>query len=426
MTNIRLLFFPLALCALLSSFADVLAWDNAHFYRASYPGHEPRLEYPWLGSLDISLAGGSSSCGRNACGTKVPLLDIYGTYNMQALGEGVPNKDPNNILDLTMIMLAQLPSRDGFGHLSACGTFDITEAQFLLTQNLTCGWFFQLHFPLRKLSISTIRFTDLSPDDNACPNKNTPEWQTFLSLFDAIMARYNLNTKSATETGVGDTTLSLGWTVNYEETEWFDFIDATISLGILFPTGKKQNPNKVFSLPLGYNGHPGLPICTSASIGLYDWLTLGFYFDSIIFGKATRCMRIKTSCQQSGLIKLASTSATIQAGSLWHIGSYVKADHFCHGLSGILGASYAQKNGDSISSTCNSTCFNADIACTDPVLQSWKMPTLHLALEYDFTTPESRWGTRIGAFYNRVIGGRRVFNTNMAGVCAGFDIAIIF
>lgn len=257
------------------------ALDNAHFYRAAYQGPEPRLEHPWLGSLEITFGGGTTSRGLNGMGQSVPLLDIYGLYNMQILGQGVPNKDITNPLDLILILLEELPQRGTFGKFSYSGNFSMAEGMFFVTQNLDRGFFLQLHIPVRRLSINSIGFVDLSPNDDLCPNVNTPQWQAFLANFDAILTRYNLDTGPSSESGVGDISMLVGWTINYENTTWFDYLDATLKTGVLLPTGKKKNEDKVFDISLGYNGLAALPLSCTGSAGMYEWITVGGYIEAL-------------------------------------------------------------------------------------------------------------------------------------------------
>jgi hypothetical protein len=401
------------------------ACDNAHFYRATYFGPEPRLTYPWLTSLEGSIARGYTSHSLNGCGTTVPLFDLYGVQNMQVLGKEVPNKDMINMQDLIITLLEELPSNGNFGHVSIPGTFEIVEGILLATQNLTCGFFLQVHAPIRNVHLQPSGFNDLSPDTPLIPNKNTPVWQSFLLQFDQILQRYNLSPQPIHKTGFGDTTALVGWSVNYEDTRWCDYIDATIKTGILFPTGAKRNENKIFDIALGYNGHLGLPVSLAGSIGIYEWLTLGGYAEAIFFGARTAQVRMKTAFEQSGLIKLAQGVATSHAGTVWLTGGYVKADHFCRGLSIIIGYSYAQKSNDILTPT-NQVLFNATIVNSDQQLASWNRHTLHALAEFDLTQEDNWWGVRLGIFYNRSLGGRHIFKTSMLGAYTGLEVACSF
>lgn len=409
----------------------IKAIDNAHFYRASnalYPIYEPRLTKPWLTSFDATVGHGSTdhAFGRHelhhATGCRTPLLNLYGPHNMHELGAGVPGKDPTNPLDLALINLEAVPTRECFGQLLFLGDFAITEANFIVTQNLTCGLFLQAHLPVRRISISCTRFRDLSPTDTIFPNAKTPQWVTFLSLFDQILERYNIDAGPVRERGVGDLSLLVGWSYHYNKTKIIDFFDACITIGCLTPTGKKKNEDKAFSLPLGYDGHVGFPLHVSAAFGCYGWLNVGFHAYALIFGDKTRTIRLKTNAAQNGFITLAQGSARVDAGTLWGAHGYFKADHIIKGLSLLVGYSFDEKSEDRLT-VCDPTTFNGSIANSDQIHKRWFMHTIHFMGEYDFATEELPYGPRINAFFNLVAGGKRVFKTGAGGIGIGLDCA---
>lgn len=397
------------------------AYDNVHFYRATNLFPEPRLSKDFLSTFDFSAAVGFTRTSLNSDGKEVPLFDLWGPNNMHELGINVPCKDLTNPLDLILQQLSLTPSRDCFATFSIGGRFTVIEAIASYIQNFKRGIFIHFYLPIRHFEFKDIRFCDLSPTCG-CPNINTPIWQSFLNNFDAILARYFLSRTPHTETGVGDLTIFLGWTHNYQDTTLLDFVDLTIKAGLLVPTGKKQNVNNIFSLPTGYNGHIGFDLSTDFAMGAFEWLTIGLHADGLIFADKTRFVRIKTAAAQSGIIKLAKAVAKVELGSIWHIGAYLKADHFVRGLSFLLGYSFAHKTNDEIKIPCSECFFNPSVANTDEMLQSYTMHTLHYFLEYDFSRENIIFCPRIAIFFNQVVGGKRIFKTNMFGGNFGFDL----
>lgn len=399
----------------------LIARDNSHFYRASYFFGEPRFEKPWLTSLDATMAGGSSSHSRSCCKDKTTLLNIYGLHNTHKLGVAVPGKDATNALDILLDDLAALDERDSFAQLRFDGTFKIKEAQFMLTQNLSHGFFTNMHVPVRRLSIKEPDYVDQSPHDNATLSSSNPTWQNFLDNFDNILVSYNLNRCAIRTSGIGDTTLVLGWTNNYQKTKKWDFVDTTLQAGVLIPTGKEKNEDVVFDLPLGYNGFYGVPVNFDMSFGIFDWITLGTHFDATFFLSKTKDVRMKTALAQNGFIKLAKGTATVRHGKLFNAGTYVKADHVAGGLSLLFAYNYAHKMQDSVTPHDTAT-FNKTIVETDGIYRPWKVHTLNFLLEYDFTKEGDPFGPRVGLFYNNQVGGKRAFNTNMIGANVGVEI----
>ncbi|MCA9769770.1 hypothetical protein KC460_00165 [Candidatus Dependentiae bacterium] len=432
--------FLLAACLTIFCLQSTIAIDDTHFYRATnflpiY--HEPHFAEKGLTSFDIFVSHGSTrkarahqddlkkdKCTKKDC-CDLLLLNICGLHNMHKLGEGVPDKDPTNPADLALINLEALPGRDCFGKLLFGGEFNITEAYLFFTQNLARGLFIQAHLPIRHLEINCITFTDQSPTDSECPNINTPEWQTFLNIFDDILTRYNLDITDFKETAIGDTTLFLGYAYHYEDTEILDFFDVTLRVGVLIGTGKQKDQNKAFSIDHGYGGHMGIPFNAAAALGAYEWLTVGAHVHGTVFAKKTKEIRMKTSTAQNGFITLAKDTATIDKGSLWGAHMYLKADHVLHGFSATVGYSFSYKRDDFVC-PCDLDIFDKCIVNSDCLFKEWKNHTFHLFIEYDFSTNRHHIGPRIGGFFNWQVGGTRVFKTHTGGSNFGIDMSWFF
>lgn len=409
--------------ALLLSVFSLAAFDFPHFYRAAYFFGEPRLEKDKLTSLDVTVAAGSTCKARDCAGNTICLLDIYGLHNMQKLGAGLPYKDPTNPADTALIYLSRIPSpRNGFAQLSFGGKFKLMEAIFSFAQNITRGLFAQCFVPVKRMKLCDINCQDLSPNDPAYPNVNHPYWQMFRNLFHQILARHCLCLRNYCNTDIGDVAVLLGWTLNHEETKVLDYIDLTVKAGVSIPLGRERSINRAFDIPPGYDGHTGIPLQLDASVGAFEWLTLGAHGDFIPFFSKTKEIRMKTDFNQCGFIKLAQGCATVKKGLVFDVGAYIKADHFTRGLSFIVGYTYCKKYKDELTPQ-NMCLFDSRIVNTDPMLHEWEMHTAHFVLEYDFAREEHRLAPRIALFYNWQFAGKMIFQTSMGGGTFGFDIA---
>lgn len=401
---------------------QLLAIDNPHFYRATNLLFEPRIEHDHLTTFNATLGGGKTSKGRSKHNELVPLFDIYGTQSLQQLSLNTIFNNPNDPFDKLLLDLAQLPHRCQFATISINGHFKIIEANLSLTHNLSHGLFLFSHIPIRRLTVKDIAFTDLSPDDTIFPNKNTPAWQAVFQNIYPLLGHYNIDAHQTTSTGVGDFSCLLGWTHNYQETQVLDFIDFTCMAGFLAPTGKRRNENQLFSLPTGYNGHWAIPLCTTASIGFYEWVTIGAYLNTLFFIDKNDTVRIKTDNEQRGIIKLGYASVADHRGPLIHTGCYFKADHVGHGVSVTAAYSFATQQKSHLTQQLPAE-FNAHTINSDTMLKGWNMHTLNFLAEYDCAQEGAKVGNRIGLFYNVQIAGSRVFDTNIFGGTYGIDIS---
>ncbi|KKP35554.1 MAG: hypothetical protein UR26_C0003G0027 [candidate division TM6 bacterium GW2011_GWF2_32_72] len=397
---------------------SIITLDNAHFYRATSFWFEPRLEKKGLTSLDVNIQTGSTQKGQDYKGQQSNILNIYGKYNMHKLGCGIESvekrKTPNAII---LDNLCKVESQNcSFGELLFSGKFNITEAQLNLYQNIANGFFIQIFVPIRKLGINKISYTDQTQD------KNNPEWQAFLNNFQNILSEYQLSICPTDQSGFGDSTLAVGWTWSNENTDMLDFIDSTIEIGLLMPTGKQQSTKKVFSMPLGYNGHWGTYLSFSLGIGIYDWITFGTHIDSIFFASKLKNTRLKTDICQSGMIKLGTDFARIEKEPIWNLALFAKADHMIKGLSFWLGYTKSIKYEDNVIPR-NSNIYPKTIVNSDLELSGWESNTINLGLEYDFSKEKYLAGLRIGGFANIPFGGKKCFLTSMVGISTGLDLA---
>ena len=129
------------------------AYDTLHFYRATPFFQKPRFERNWLSSLDINIRAGINGTAFDKEQHKVPLFDIYGTHNMKDLGAGVPrpNDEVNNPLDIILTDLEMLAGRDNFATFSIDGEIRVIEAYFHFIHNFYCGFFGEIHLPVRSI-----------------------------------------------------------------------------------------------------------------------------------------------------------------------------------------------------------------------------------------------------------------------------------
>lgn len=409
------------------------AHDISHFFRATPLFEQARLEHKGLTTFTIDCAyGATKDAESEKCSHNKTIWDVYGLSNMHELGVGVPHKDLSNPLDLLLIQLELEPGRtvqddcrtQQWAAYSVAGKFKTIDASLFAAYNITKCFFIEAHLPIRAFFFGSPCFNDVSPVDTITPNNNTPIWQAFNLSFDAILERYDLNRRASSEWGIGDLSCMLGYTYSYQKNSILDFVDATFKCGIIAPTGKKRNENKIFSLAMGNNGHIGFEGSFDTAFGIYEWLTLGTHISAIGFLDRKACIRIKTGAQQSGIVYLAKEESRITRGTIIDTGTYIKADHIVYGLSAVIGYSFTQQNKSTVS-PCNKN-FSASIASDNESLKRWKMHTIHSVIEYDFSKKQWAYGPSVSLFYNKVIGGRRIFKTDMFGGECGLNCVWTF
>ncbi|MGB8468396.1 MAG: hypothetical protein WCE21_05325 [Candidatus Babeliales bacterium] len=400
------------------------SFDNPHFYRAAYLWPEPRIEQDWLTTFDCSFGSGTTTKGYNSDGKKVSLLDIFGTQNMIAFGKNAPDLEPENELDALLIALSKLPADNEFAHLAFTGNFHIVEFMLHYYQNLIHGFFLHFHLPIRILRIDEIGYKDLSPLAGPFTAYNST-WQELLKNLKAIFNRHDIHINSTMNAGVGDLTMLAGWTWNYQGTTVWDYVDITGQWGFLAPTGKRKNIDNPFELPLGYNGYWGVPVSFDLSAGILEWITMGFHVGALFLLNRTSTERIQTAPDQTGFIKLTKAKVCIDPGTVWQASVYAKADHIARGFSFILGYSFNTRDRSIIegSSFIPLTLRKLN---KDPQLGHWRIHTIHVNFEYDFSCMRTDKLPHVGLWCNITTGGMRIFDTLMTAPYLGIDLSWCF
>lgn len=404
---------------------SISAIDNPHFYKSSQFFYKPRLEEDWLLSFEAFFGGGQSENSYNNYKENTCILNLYGPSNLHLAGKGVSEKILNCNPDGFLNNFWQDQVGPYFGKIIFDGHFKIAQIYFDYQKNLQGGFFYQINLPVRKMAINSITIKDLSQVKNK-KEANWQDWKSFITNLRSNLKNYGICLSDEVEkTGVGDLAIMFGKTVNYENTTHIDFIDATIKFGILFPTGKENDPNILFDLPTGYDGYWGFPIFTSFGLGLFEWLTLGTYFNGYFFSHKNKEIRVQTAQDQSGFIKLEKIMARTKHGNIFTTGIYFEADHFMKGYSLLVSYQYNKQYQTKIQPI-NNTNLNQEFIDADPMFQGFSMNNVNIYFEWDFASIEHPNAPHIRVSLDIPFNGRNIFDTKIGAFTWGIDYGCKF
>lgn len=265
--------------------------------------------------------------------------------------------------------------------------FEIFQADFNYYQNINHGLFFHFHLPIETIQIYPRKFK-----------------------FGPTLKIKSENTELS-KRGLSDSTLFIGFTRNYEDTEYLDYIDFDIKTGILFPTGKVIKNLSCNNIPYGYNGHWSIPFQFDISTGAYEWLTVGAHFDGVGFFAKKNNFKLKNE----------KICLKTKPGPVIRVGSYFKADHFIIGLSMLMGITFEHQ---SKTHFYKNNIHNIDLNNIKNFIyfRDWNRTILHFQLEYDNCNSSKDRAIRVGLVYNYQIHGKNVFKTNMTAGYIGLDL----
>lgn len=359
--------------SILFGITSLWGYSQPHFSRASsFPG-EPRFEEANLTSLEIQLRGGSTSDSYNGKEEKGALFNFL---------EG------NRFADGTPLALTG-------SYLSTSLTFDAYA-------NIYGGLFCHLYLPAYYTNLEI--FTALPQNSGESHPALTASQQQLIPS--SYPGRLEL----------GDIAAGLGWTLNYQDTVFLDYIDFTVEADLIIPSSKKVEPIP-FAIPIGYNGYIGCHFIVRGSFGVFEWLTLGSSFEGIIFNSKKEAPVAVYTNQEAGIIATTPFTTALRPGSIISASLFAKADHFIHGVSLLIGYSYDHQGKPS-----SFTLPSQPI----PLIGSagyipWSMHTLQLRGEVDLATERAPHHPRIGVSYDSVVGGKNIIPTWQLGAYIGYD-----
>lgn len=184
-----------------------------------------------------------------------------------------------------------------------------------------------------------------------------------------------------------------------------DFVDLTIRSGIILPSQYETTTHSLFAAPLSSNTSFRYPLYINTSIGVLDWLTLG-YFGNIIVSQTTQStFPINHTNTNNHLLISESYFTRYKPGTIFSTGIYLEADHLIDMVSCAIGYTYTQQSKSSFTPT-NKNLFPQLEANKPATMNKWSKGTIHLQLEIDFATKEKPNAPLIKLSYCKTIKGR--------------------
>lgn len=325
---------------------------------------------------------GFNDHGYNACGDRVNVLQIW-NCDQDALKmlEGFDATSPQGLLAIKL--RADGANDDGVrGHFIVTG--DLHTDSFAITShyNFLDAWFFTAYLPIYNMTLKNVQWKnetlDVSSGDQSVKTNLT---NNFFSNVAALGDGLYLGDWS--RTGIGDLVLMMDWAKDfYQYKPLLKNTRVNWRIGFNLPTGLREDENKIFARPFGFDGAFGLIFGFGLELTYGCYVKLGGDVElTQLFGN-TRCRRIKTDIEQTELLLLAKTQAYRNYGlqqrfNLW--GQLFNVGGF--GLK--VGYQYLKRGEDSFA--LRTPEFSTNIANTARSLESWTVHNAIVDATYDFS-----------------------------------------
>ncbi len=183
--------------------------------------------------------------------------------------------------------------------------------------------------------------------------------------------------------GIGDFVAQMTWMRDYRQVNkpLLENVRVQGRLGLICPTGKKQDEDRVLALPFGSDGAWGVQIAGGLDLSFYYTLRAGIDAEFVhIFGN-NRCRRVKSAPQQTDFLFLKRVPTFREFGLGQQYNLYVESYQCWRGLSLKLNYQFLKRNEDRLD--LGSDLLNTRIANSAESLQDWTAHSLIGMVRYD-------------------------------------------
>jgi len=369
-----ILFFGIMWCAHVNAMNIVnTLWPYDTLIRPTFTN-----DYPWQIAL-YGEKGFHHAQGYNDDSHRVNVLHIWNAQqNALAMLEGAPKDSPTYQLR-SALLDSDNGTRGRFiidGDLNLDFNFSLATRYFFADD-----WSIGIYLPFYGMSLTNVTLTDLTP------NQDNLDKLVRRLLTDNIVGNAQflagLHIGNWKRQGPGDLTILIDWFRDfYQNKPFLQCVRVNWRVGLIVPTGVKENEDLIFAVPFGYDGSFAMPF------GLGLDLTLGKHFKCGFDGQLTqifgneRCRRIKTQENQTELFLFQKTKAYIDYGLVQRFNLYIEFYNFLKGLSFVTGYQYLKRGANDISLLTQE--FSTNIANTSPRLEEFTMHHMIIKGTYDF------------------------------------------
>lgn len=283
-------------------------------------------------------------------------------------------------------------------------------------------WSVSAYLPLYSMELEHVCFVDQTKDTTA-QDLRVKDLLTddFFANVCELGDGYDLS--GWQRTGVGDLTLMLEWFYNFVQAKpMLKNVRVNWRLGVGLPTGLRQDEDKLFALPFGYDGAFSLPFGVGLDLHSAFYVRAGFDVQlTHVFGN-TRTRRIKTSQNQTDLLLLQKQEVYKDFGLTQQFNLYAQLYRIFKGFSFMLGYQFLKHGADQIA-LCPGANFSGAVANSAEHLKEWTLHQLVVRADYEAGVhmDDPSFYPRISLFAQIPFNGKRVAATRNLGLTFSLD-----
>ncbi len=364
-------------------------------------------------------------------------IDYEGSYKVHGFQEediiNTGKKRKVNTLQLwqctqdALAMIKGFNSEDPLGQLSQSFNIDddngshglyVATGNFEIPINLifSARWFLAHNFsvvlflPYYKMTLKNVCLTEQT-------NHTSFESNLDQNFIPTLQNKGCVSLSNWERHGVGDLVAQAMWRQNFPQYRPFlKNVRLNVRFGATFPTGVKEDTNKILAIPFGNDGAWGFVFGTGLDLNISSFLRFGLDANFLYLFGNTRTRRIKTDLAQTDLFLLNQYRAYKHYGLTNWFTLYGELFRITHGLSAKVAYEFIHHDDDTV--YVESDMVNPLIANSAVSLMDWTTHSFIFSLSYDpyCDFPQSRFKPYITAFAKWGFNGRNAILADTLGV----------
>lgn len=390
-----------------------------------------RFQISLFGERGIRSAQGYDTCGHRV--NTLKIWDVCSACDRGLLPRGSISCDQD-----ALAMLCGFPEgseidkfktmlnadNDGVrGHLCVTGDLELNGAFAFSAAVRFLDYFrFAAYLPVYSMELKNVRWCDKTKD--ITPADMRVKEDLTGSLFDVVRnLGYGLDLCGWKRIGLGDLALFVEGSKDFKQMRPFlKNVRVNGRIGLSLPTGLREDEDKTFAIPFGYDGSVGIIWGGGLDLTFGCYFKMGFDVQlTHLFGN-TRCRRIKTDEKQTELLLLQKVDSYIDWGLTQRFNLYVELYKLFGGFSLLAGYQFI-RNGDDDSAFANCT-FSNEVASTARSLEESTMHQIVLNASYDIADhlcEDARIKPYVSVFARIPVMGRNAALIPTVGAVVSFD-----
>lgn len=367
-----------------------------------------------LTSFDLYITNDSAHSSFDKNGNETTLLSFNGSHDLynRFVDSSLPYNDTQNM-----------------GKAFLSGTYSDINYAFAFTQNIGSNLFISFATSYTQSCIKNFKILPIKSNCFLMTQdeiKAQPGLTEYLKKLNAKLNPASCNL-AISETIGGPTFLGFGYCTSLQHFSTIDFLDLTFQVGFLLPEIVLDTPtnNILSAIPPAAIFNIGIPIISSFTVGMYDWLNIGGTFIVMPYIPNDTVIPLNTTMTKNNIFIDQEGLCFVHHKPFIYANAYIESEQLIPYVTLMAGLCYI-KQYPSCYHAQDTQKFPDKIINSSPTNPEWSCFNITLEAEYDFSSTDSKRLPRITFVYVRTLFGSAVFKSSTLAGIFGLDLTYDF